>query len=86
MSPNVTVVNATRSHSEYSCSWLRTGHFFHHNGCIFNVKEFEADHDEAAKAYAANVLRSSIGNGYEIWRAPGRRKGGPVAPAPSGTV
>lgn len=30
-------------------------HFFDHNGFIFNVAEFEADDDEAAKAYAARI-------------------------------
>lgn len=42
-------------------------HFLTHRNDIFSVAHFEAEHDEAAIAHAAQVFRSRIGKGYEIW-------------------
>ena len=43
-------------------------HFLNHGGHVFSVEDFHAEHDEAAKAYAAEVFQSTIGKGYEIWQ------------------
>ena len=42
-------------------------HFVTHGAEIFSVDHFEAEHDEQAKSHAANIFRSGIGKGYEIW-------------------
>ena len=42
--------------------------FLDHGGNIFSVEPFEAEHDQAAKDYAAEVFQSTIGKGFEIWR------------------
>ena len=41
--------------------------FLDHGGNVFSVTHFDAEHDDAAKAYAADVFESTIGKGYEIW-------------------
>jgi hypothetical protein len=43
-------------------------HFVDHGGNVFSAEGFHAEHDEAAKAYAAEVFKSTIGKGYEIWQ------------------
>jgi hypothetical protein len=43
-------------------------HFLTHGDDIFSVEHFEADHDEAAVAFAGRAFRSNIGKGYEIWQ------------------
>jgi len=39
-----------------------------HADYIFSVDHFVAEHDQAAIKHAAQVLRSGIGKGYEIWQ------------------
>jgi hypothetical protein len=46
---------------------LYRAHFLDHGGNVFSVEDFDAEHDEAAKTYAAEVFQSTIGKGYEIW-------------------
>jgi hypothetical protein len=47
---------------------LYRAHFLDHGGNVFSVEDFHAEHDEAAKSYAAEVFQSTIGKGYEIWQ------------------
>jgi hypothetical protein len=42
-------------------------YFLDRGGHIFSGADFMADHDEAAKVYAAQTFRTGIGKGYEIW-------------------
>ena len=42
--------------------------FFTHGGQAFGSAKFEADHDDDAKEYANQRLRSGIGKGHEIWQ------------------
>ena len=46
---------------------LYRAHFLDHGGNVFSAEDFHAEHDEAAKAYAAAVFQTTIGKGYEIW-------------------
>jgi hypothetical protein len=34
---------------------------------VFAAQVFGAEHDDAAKAYANRILKTSFGKGHEIW-------------------
>jgi hypothetical protein len=42
--------------------------FLTHGNLVFGSADFEAEHDEAAKAHAEKHLRTGIGRGHEIWQ------------------
>lgn len=42
--------------------------FLTHGERVYDVSDFEAKNDEAAIAYAVNVLSAKIGKGHEIWQ------------------
>jgi len=42
--------------------------FLTHGDDVFGSHQFQAQDDAVAIAYAYAVYRSSIGQGYEIWR------------------
>ena len=42
-------------------------HFLDHGGHTFSVTHFDAQDDEAAKAYSAKAFECTIGKGYQIW-------------------
>ena len=41
--------------------------FINYRGEVFSSQPFSADHDEAAKDYTENVLKTRFGMGHEIW-------------------